>query len=66
MSYALKLAAAAIVFMLAGVAVLWIFGGIWTRVGFGAALLIVVGGFLFFAWRTDKKARESRAGLDRI
>lgn len=66
MSYALKLAGAAILFLVAGLLILLLFEGIWTRVGLGAAVIVVVGGLLFFAWRTDKKARESRAGLDRI
>jgi hypothetical protein len=65
-SYALKLAGAAILFLVAGLLILLLFEGIWTRVGLGAAVIVVVGGLLFFAWRTDKKARESRAGLDRI
>ena len=43
-----------------------IFDAIWVRVGLGAALVIVVGGLLFFAWRQDQKAKESRAGLERI
>jgi hypothetical protein len=28
--------------------------------------VIVVGGLLYVAWREDRKARESRAGLERI
>lgn len=65
-TYALKLAAAAAAFLLVGVGAILVFGAIWFRVGIGAALVIVVGGLLFFAWRSDKKAREARAGLDRI
>jgi hypothetical protein len=65
-SYALKLAAAAIAFLIAGVVAIVIFSGIWSRVGFGAAIVIVCGSLLFFAWRADKKARESRAGLERV
>ena len=36
------------------------------RIGLGAAIMIVVGGLLFFAWRQDQKAKASRAGLERI
>jgi len=66
MSYALKLAGAAILFLLIGILGIVLFTGIWTRVGFGAALVVVFGGLLFFAWRQDRKAKESRAGLERV
>ena len=52
--------------MIIGVLGIVIFGAIWARIGIGAALVIVVGGMLFFAWRQDQKAKESRAGLERI
>jgi len=64
MSYALKLAGAAIALLIASVAAIWIFGAIWFRIGFGAALVIVCGGLLLFAWLVDKKGREARAGLE--
>lgn len=66
MSYALKLAAIGLVFVIAGVLGIAIFGALWARIGIGAAIVIVVGGLLYFAWRQDQKARESRAGLERI
>jgi uncharacterized membrane protein YccC len=66
MSYALKFAGIAIAFLLIGVLGLLIFDAIWVRVGLGAAVVIVVGGLLFFAWRQDQKAKASRAGLERI
>ena len=66
MSYALKFAGIGIVFLLVGVLGIVIFDAIWMRIGLGAAIVIVVGGLLFFAWRQDQKARESRAGLERI
>ncbi len=66
MSYALKFAAIGIAFLLVGVLGIVIFDAIWMRIGLGAAVVIVVGGLLFFAWRQDQKARESRAGLERI
>jgi hypothetical protein len=66
MRYALKFAGIGIAFLLVGVLGIVIFDAIWVRIGFGAAMIIVVGGLLFFAWRQDQKARESRAGLERI
>jgi hypothetical protein len=66
MSIAFKLAGIGIAFLLIGMLGIVIFDAIWARVGFGAAMVIVVGGLLFFAWRQDQKARESRAGLERI
>lgn len=66
MSYALKLAGVGLLFVIVGVIGIALFGAIWARIGIGAALVIVVGGLLFFAWRQDQKARESRAGLERI
>jgi hypothetical protein len=66
MSIAFKLAGIGIALLLIGMLGIVIFDAIWARVGFGAAMVIVVGGLLFFAWRQDQKARESRAGLERI
>jgi hypothetical protein len=65
-SYALRLGLVAIGFLAAGIIAILIFEGIWFRVGIGAAIAVVVGGLLFFAWRVDRKARESREGLERI
>jgi Flp pilus assembly protein TadB len=66
MSYALKLAAIGLVFVVVGVIGIAVFGALWARIGIGAAIVIVVGGLLYFAWRQDQKAREARAGLERI
>jgi len=66
MSYALRFAVIGLAFLLIGVLGIVIFDAIWMRIGLGAAVVIVVGGLLFFAWRQDQKARESRAGLERI
>lgn len=66
MSYALKLGGAMIAFLLLGVLAILIFGSIWMRVGFGAAALIGIGVLIFFAWRSDRKAREMRADLPPI
>jgi nicotinamide riboside transporter PnuC len=66
MSYALKLAGVGLLFVIVGVIGIALFGAIWARIGIGAAVVIVIGGLLFFAWRQDQKARESRAGLERI
>jgi len=65
-SYGLKLAGAGIAFLILGLLVFWIFGGIWTRIGLGAALIVVFGGLLLLAWRGDRKAKRAREGLERI
>ena len=64
MGYGLKLAGAAIVFLLAAALAILIFEDIWARVGIGAAIFVVVGGLLLFAWNVDRKGRAKRAGLD--
>ena len=66
MGYALKLAGAAIVLLALGILGIVVFTGIWTRVGFVAAIVVVFGALLVFAWRQDRKAKESRAGLERV
>jgi drug/metabolite transporter (DMT)-like permease len=66
MSYALKLAGAAVLILFAGVLGIIIFGNIWSRIGIGAAVVVVFGGLLFFAWRTDKKDKERRAAIDEL
>jgi drug/metabolite transporter (DMT)-like permease len=66
MSYALKLGGAAILILIVGMLGMIIFGDIWSRVGIGAAVVVVFGGLLFFAWRTDKKDKERRAAIDEL
>jgi hypothetical protein len=66
MSYALKLAAAGIAFMLAGVVAVILVTNLWFRIGLGSAIVVLGGILLFFAWRSDRKAKEERAGLERI
>jgi hypothetical protein len=65
-SYALKLAGAAIAFLIVGVVAILIFEALWFRIGLGAALIVLCGGVLLVAWRADRKARAAREGLDRI
>jgi len=64
MRYGVKLAAAAIAFLLGAVLIVLIFDRIWFQVGLGAALLILCGGFVFLAWIVDRREKEKRAGLD--
>ena len=64
MSYALKLAGAAILLLFAGVLAIAIFGNIWAQVGIGAAIVIVCGGLLLFAWNVDRKDKAKRQGLE--
>ena len=63
-SYGFKLAAAAALFLVAGVAAIVIFGNIWARIGIGAAIVIVVGGLLLWAWNVDRKVKAERADLE--
>jgi Flp pilus assembly protein TadB len=63
MGYALKLGGAMIAFLLLGVLAILIFGSIWMRIGFGAAAVLGIGVLVFFAWRSDRKAKEMRADL---
>jgi Flp pilus assembly protein TadB len=64
MGYGLKLAGAMIALLLAGVVAIVIFGDIWTKVGIGAAFIVVCGGLLLFAWYVDRKGRRARKGLE--
>ena len=66
MSYALKLAGAAIAILLVGVLGILIFDAIWLRIGLGAALVIVFGGLLLLTWNSDRKAKAKRAGIDEL
>jgi hypothetical protein len=62
--YGLKLGAAAIAILFAGVIAIILFGNIWARIGIGAAILIVGGGLLLFAWSVDRKDRARREGVE--
>lgn len=66
MRYALKLAGAAILILIAGIIAIVIFGNIWARVGLGAAIVIVCGGLLIWAWSIDRKDKAERAELDEL
>ena len=61
-----KYAGALIAVLLLGVLGIVIFDRIWYQVGLGAAIVVVGGALLFFAWWTDRKDRAARAGLDDI
>lgn len=64
--YGLKLAGAGVLVLIAGILGIVLFSGIWVRVGFGAAIVVVFGGALVLAWRADRKAKRAREGLERI
>jgi len=64
MSYALKLAGAAILLLIVGVVAIAIFANIWAQVGIGAAIVILCGGLLLFAWNVDRKDKAKREGLE--
>ncbi len=66
MRYALKLAAAGILFLIAGIFAIVVFGNIWARIGIGAAIVVVVGGLLLFAWNVDRKDKAARAEIDEL
>ena len=66
MSVALKFAGIGIACLLVGFLGLVIFDALWLRAGLGVAMVVFFGGILFWAWRQDKKAKASRAGLERI
>jgi hypothetical protein len=61
-----KYAGAAIAVLLLGVLGILLFDAIWFQVGLGAAIVVVCGGLLFFAWWTDRKDQAARAGLEDI
>ena len=64
--YGFKLAGVAIAILLVGVLAILIFDAIWFRIGAGAVLVILFGGILLLAWRTDRKDKAKRAGIDEL
>ena len=65
-SYGLKLAGVAIAILLIGLLAILIFDAVWFRIGAGAAIVIVFGAILLLAWRTDRKDKAKRAGIDEL
>jgi uncharacterized membrane protein YdcZ (DUF606 family) len=65
-SYFLKIGGAMLLLLAAGMFGIVVFGNIWARVGIGAAIVVVIGGLLFWAWSVDRKGREARADLPPI
>ena len=65
-SYGLKLAGVAVAILLIGLLAILIFDAVWFRIGAGAAIVIVFGGILLLAWRTDRKDKAKRAGIDEL
>jgi hypothetical protein len=66
MSYAVKLGAAAMGLLIVGVILVLIFSALWFRIGLGTAIILLSAILIYFAWRSDKKAKEERAGLENI
>ena len=66
MRFFFKFAGACIAIILLGVVAILLFDRIWYQIGFGAAILVVFGGLLFFAWHTDRKDKAKRGDLPPI
>ncbi len=66
MSQALRLAGALIALLLLGYFVIVLFGNVWVERGLLAALVLVFGGLIVFAWFFDRRTKRSRAGLEDI
>jgi hypothetical protein len=66
MSYPIKLGLAAVAFLFLGVLGIIIFSSVWARIGLGAALVVVCGGLLLWAWNVDRKEKAKRAGVDEL
>jgi hypothetical protein len=49
-----------------GVLAIVLFDAVWARVGLVAALILVFGAILAFAWNVDRKDKAKRAGLDEL
>jgi hypothetical protein len=64
MGFYLKMAGALVGVLLLGLLGILVFERIWYQIGLGAAIVVVCGGLLLFAWMTDRKDRAKRAGLD--
>lgn len=64
MSDTWKFVGVAIAIFAAGIIAILIFSALWFRIGLGAAIVVLVGGLLLFAWRTDRKDKEARAELE--
>ncbi len=65
-SYGFKLAGVAIAILALGIIAILIFDAIWFRIGLGAALVLLFGGLLLFAWNSDRKDKAKRAGIDEL
>jgi Flp pilus assembly protein TadB len=60
----LKVTAIVIGIVAAGLVGWLIFSGVWARVGIGAAVVVLVGGLLLFAWNFDRKEKAKQDALD--
>lgn len=66
LGYGLKLAAIGAAVIIAGGFAMYFFSAIWARIGLGAAIVIIIGGLLFIAWRIDQRDKAARAGIDEL
>jgi hypothetical protein len=66
MGYAMKLGLVAMGLLAVGLLGIFLVSALWFRIGLGAAIVLLSAVLIYFGWRSDKKAREERAGLERI
>jgi membrane protein implicated in regulation of membrane protease activity len=66
MSDALKLGVGAVGVLILGFVAVLLFSALWLRIGLVTAFVLLSAVLIYLAWRSDRKAREERAGLERV
>jgi uncharacterized membrane protein YccC len=56
----------ALLFVAVGLVGIFIFNQIWMRIGLGVTIGIIIAFALFFGWRSEKRDREVREGLEQV
>jgi predicted membrane channel-forming protein YqfA (hemolysin III family) len=56
----------ALLFVAVGLVGIFIFNQIWMRIGLGVTIGIIIAVALFFGWRSEKRDREVREGLEQV